>query len=226
MTNDKIMHALAAKKFFTYAIPVIDYRPQKDDPHCIRITAGGNLINYDGNASVRTASLDTAKLHWNSMISTENARYMCLDIKIFYPIAAHEYFEYMKIPLALFPVWTIEQYNLHKLALDGWVYIEMRRAVWGLPQAGILANKQLRCKLAPFGYYKSINILGLWRQKSRLLTFTLIVDGFGIKFVNKADVDHLISSIKKTYTLTEDWTGNQYCGIMLEWITLAVQLTF
>ncbi len=62
------------------------------------------MINYDGNASVCTANLDTAKLHWNSVISTENARYMCLDIKNFYLTAALEYFEYMKIPLALFPV--------------------------------------------------------------------------------------------------------------------------
>jgi hypothetical protein len=58
----------------------------------------------------------------------------------------------MKIPLALFPAWTIEQYNLNKMALDGWVYIKMRRVMWGLPQAGIHANKCLRRKLAPFGY--------------------------------------------------------------------------
>ncbi len=217
MAHNEIRHALAAKKFFTYANPVMDYRPQKDDPHCIRITAGGNLIDYDGNASVCTADLDTAKLHWNSVISTENARYMCLDIKNFYLTAALEYFEYMKIPLALFPVWKIEQYNLQHLALDGWVYIEMRRVVWGLPQAGILANKQLHHKLAPFGYHESINTPGLWRHKSRPLIFTLVVNDFGVKFVNKADVDHLIASIKKTYTLTEDWTGSLYCGIMLEW---------
>ena len=28
---------------------------------------------------------------------------------------------------------------------------------------------------------------------------------------------HLIESIKKTYTLTKDWTGNLFCGITLEW---------
>ncbi len=109
------------------------------------------MIKYDGNASVRTADLDTAKLHWNSVISTPNARYMCLDIKKIYLTAALAYYEYMKIPLALFPVWTREQYHLNERAKDGWVYIEMRRAVWGLPQAGILANKRLRRKLAPFG---------------------------------------------------------------------------
>jgi hypothetical protein len=195
MNHDDIRQALAAKKFFTYANPVVDYCPQKEDPHRIQITAGGNLINYKGNASVHTADLDTAKLHWNSVISTKNARYMCLDIKIFYLTAVLEYYEYMKIPLALFPSWTVKQYNLNELALDGWVYIEMRRAVWGLPQAGILANKRLKRKLAPFGYYECINTQGLWRHESRPLTFMLVVDNFGVKFVNKDDVDHLITSI-------------------------------
>jgi hypothetical protein len=69
----------------------------------------------------------------------------------------------------------------------------------------------------PFGYKESINTPGLWRHKSWPLTFTLVVDNFGVKPVNKADVDHLISSIKMTYTLTEDWMGNLYCGITLEW---------
>ena len=83
MTHDKIMYALAAKKFFTYANPVVDFRPQREDPHCIRITAGGNLITYEGDESVRMADIDNAKIHWNSVVSMPNAKYMCLDIKIF-----------------------------------------------------------------------------------------------------------------------------------------------
>ena len=66
---------------------------------------------------------------------------MCLDLSLIYPSAALEYYEYMKIPLALFPQWIVEQYNLLKHAMDGMVHIEMRRAVWGLLQAEILANK-------------------------------------------------------------------------------------
>jgi hypothetical protein len=177
----------------------------------------GNLINYNAKASVHTADLDMAKLHWNSVVSMENAWYMCLDIKKNYLMAVLEYFEYMKISLVLFPAWTIEQFKLKRLAFDGWVHIEMRQAVWGLPQGGILANKPLRCKLAPFGYYKSTNIPGLWRHESKPITFFLVVDNFGVKFVNKADVDHLISSIKQTYKLTKDWTGNLHCSIMLSW---------
>jgi hypothetical protein len=58
---------------------------------------------------------------------------MCLDIKNVYLTATLEYFKYMKILLSLIPTWTIEQYKLNKLAAGGWVYIKMRRAVWGLP---------------------------------------------------------------------------------------------
>ena len=84
MTQDEVAHALAAGQFFTYANPLIDYRPQKEDPYCIQITAGGNFLKYEGNASVRMADLNTAKMHWNSVISTKGAKYMCLDIKHFY----------------------------------------------------------------------------------------------------------------------------------------------
>ena len=84
----------------------------------------------------------------------------------------------------------------------------MRRAVWGLPQAGIRANKRLRRKLPPFGYSESVNTPGLWTHKSRPISFTLVVDDFGVKYVAQDDIDHLIASIKSTYSLTEDWTGN------------------
>jgi hypothetical protein len=136
MTHNEIAHAYREKKFFTFANPIVDYRPQKDDPNWLRITTMGNLITYDGKLSVRTADINTAKLHWNSFVSMPNAKYMCLDIKIFYlTTAALEYFECMKMPLSLFPKWIVKQYDLTTHTKDGWVHLEMRRAVWGLPQA-------------------------------------------------------------------------------------------
>ena len=120
---------------------------------------------------------------WNSVLSTEGAKYMCLDIKNFYLSVPLDRFEYMKIPLALFPKWTSNQYDLTKHALNGFVYLEMRRAVWGLPQAGILANKLLRKRLRPHGYYECANTPGLCKHVSRPISFTLVVDDFGVKYV-------------------------------------------
>ena len=52
----------------------------------------------------------------------------------------------------------------------------------------------------------------------RHISFTLVVDDFGVKYVGKEYADHLIDNIKHTYSkLTKDWTGNLYCGITLEW---------
>ena len=208
MSHKEIRRAHELKKKFTYGNPVVDYCPQKDDPHRIRITPGGNLITYESSPSVRIADLDTAKLHWNSVISTPGAQYMTAKL---------DYYEYMRMPLNLFPVWIKKQYNLNELAYEGYVHLEMRCAVWGLPQAWILANKKLRRKLAPFGYFEQANTQGLWKHVSRPISFTLVVDNFGVKYVNKGDVDHLVTSIKTSYKLTEDWTGNLYCSIKLDW---------
>jgi hypothetical protein len=218
MTHDQIK-LIPCTQTITYARVVMDFRPQKADLHHIRITAGGNLITYPGELWTRTADLTTSKLMWNSVLSTEGAKYMCLDIKNFYLSAPLDRYEYMKMPLTLFPEWIIEQYNLQMHALNGFVYLEMQRAVWGLPQAGILANKLLRRRLLPHGYYECTNTPGLWKHEWRPISFTLVVDDFGfkVKYVGKKHVEHLIRCINEKYKVTEDWTCDLYCGITLNW---------
>ncbi len=154
---------------------------------------------------------------WNSVLNTKGAKFMRLDIKNFYLTAPLNRFEYMKMPLSLFLSWTREQYNLEKHTKNGFVYIEMRRAFWGLPQAGILANKLLHKRLLPHGYYKCKHTPGLWRHITHPISLTLVVDNFGVKYVGREHVDHLIKCIKKKYELTKDWSGNLYCGIKLLW---------
>ncbi len=77
---------------------------------------------------------------------------MCRDLTKFYLTSALDFYEYMKILLALFPEWIKKQYNLEKHARNSFVFLEIRQAVWGLPQAGILANKLLGKCLTPHGY--------------------------------------------------------------------------
>jgi len=100
--------------------------------------------------------------------------------------------------------WTYPE-CIKKHARDGFVFLEIRRAVSGLPQAGILANKLLRKRLKPHGYYECTNTPGLWRHTTRPITFLLVVDNFGVKYVGKEHADHLIDCLKtETYKLTED----------------------
>ena len=121
----------------TYARVVVDHRPKMEDANQIRITAGGNLINYPGKIMTRMADITTSKLHWNSVLSTQNAKYMCLNIKSFYLSSPLNQYKYMQIAFVLFPLWIIEQYQLKGKVHNGHIYLEMRCAVWGLPQASI-----------------------------------------------------------------------------------------
>ena len=71
MDHDEIAK-IPKDRTITYGRIVIDYRPQKEDPNRVRITAGGNLItDYPGDVTTRTADLTTSKILWNSVISTE-----------------------------------------------------------------------------------------------------------------------------------------------------------
>jgi hypothetical protein len=63
MTLNEINQVLRQGKKIMYGNLVVDYRPPKDEPNCIRITARGNLVKYELSSSVRTAYLDIAKLH-------------------------------------------------------------------------------------------------------------------------------------------------------------------
>ena len=112
ITHNEINH-IPQDRVFTYARLVVDFRPPKDDPNRVRITAGGNLIKYPGEITTRTADTTTAKVLWNSILSTEVARFMGLDIKNCYLGTPIDHFEYMKILISLFPAHVRQQYQLH-----------------------------------------------------------------------------------------------------------------
>ncbi len=65
------------------------------------------------------------------------------------------------MPLQLIPEDIIEHYRLCKKAVDGYVYMEIRKGMYGLTQAGILANKLLKLQLARHGYFKQLHTPGL-----------------------------------------------------------------
>jgi hypothetical protein len=123
----------------------------------------------------------------------------------------------MVINLSSLPQETIDKYNLIELAQDGKVYIEIQKGMYGLPQAGILANKLLQPNLAKDGYRPTQHTHGLWKHDTRPISFSLVVDDFGVKYVGREHVEHLMTCIKKIYNISSDWNGRAYCGLTLEW---------
>jgi hypothetical protein len=89
--------------------------------------------------------------------------------------------------------------------------------VYVLKQVGLLANKLLQTRLAPFGYYPARHTPGLWLHKTRPILFTLVVDDFAVKYVSKEHAEHLRNALLQTYELTTDWTATVYSGMTLNW---------
>jgi hypothetical protein len=153
----------------------------------------------------------------NSTLSTEDAAMIMMDIKNYYLGNPLPRFEYMKMLLSRFLEEIVQKYNLNALAVDGWVYIEIRKGMYGLKHAGLLANQLLQTRLAPFGYYLALHTPGLWLHKTRSITFTLVMDDFAVKYVGKHHAEHLRNALLQTYELTTDWTATVYSGMTLKW---------
>ena len=211
--------AKPAGRVATYLRIVAENKPNKAEKRRVHFTVGGDRLTYAGNVSTpATADLTTVKTLLNSIVSTPDARFMTIDIKDFYlntPMAQYEY--YMRIPVKFLPADIVAQYNLLPLIHNDHIMVEIRKGMYGLPQAGILANERLLRHLATHGYIAAANTPGLFTHTALPLTFSLVVDDFGIKYGSQAAAAHLVDTLQALYTITIDWTGSLYCGLHLEW---------
>jgi hypothetical protein len=89
--------------------------------------------------------------------------------------------------------------------------------MYGLPQAGILTNDLLQRNLAKDGYRPTQHTHGLWRNDTCPLSFLIVVDSFGVKYVGREHAEHLMECIKNNYNTSSDCNGSAYCGLPLEW---------
>ena len=70
--------------------------------------------------------------------------------------------EYIKMPLKIMPPEIVEKYNPKELEIDGWVYIKIVKGMYGLPQAGNIANDLLQKRSKEHGYHQCKFTQGLY----------------------------------------------------------------
>ena len=143
---------------------------------------------------------------------------MVVDIKNFYLGTPMSYFQYIRVkPEDISQeIWDDLRYDIY-IEANGYIYLEIRKRMYGLKEASVLAFNQLIKKLAPFGYHPMKHTPGMWKHESRQTTFALCVDDFGVKHFSKANADHLLASLRSNYKVTVDWKGQLYCGMHLDW---------
>jgi hypothetical protein len=167
----------ARLKDVTYGCVCVNYCPKKDDPNRMRLTVRGDRVNFPEDCGTPTVDMITVKLHLNSVISTKGARYCTIDLKDFYLMTPMTRPEYMRMKIKDLPKDFVIMYNLaNKATSDGFVYIKIQKGMYGLPQAGILAQELPEQHLNMHGYCQNPITSGLWQHNYRPISFTFCVD--------------------------------------------------
>ena len=64
--------------------------------------------------------------------------------------------------------------------INGFLYVRVEKGMYGIFQTGIIAHTALKEHLRPFRYETAPITPGLWRHNKNGITFTLVVNNFGI----------------------------------------------
>ena len=206
-------------KKVTYTNFACDYRPLKEEKWRIRCVVGGDKLEWNDDTGSPATDMVETKILFNSVISEAKigARFMSLDLKDMFLMTIMTDPEYMKCQYKYFPSDIRKRYNLDNIVHNDFIYIKIKKGLFGLKQAALLAYQQLTTLLKAGGYSPIIGSLGMWKHKTRRILFNLCVDDFGVKYFDKQDVNHLISTIQPKYKVTTDWTGANFLGFSLDW---------
>jgi hypothetical protein len=113
---------------------------------------------------------------------------------------------------------VIKHHNLRDKATPGsYIYCKIQKGMYGLPQAGIIALQLLEERLQKHGYHQSQMTPGLWKHDTHPISFSLVVNDFGVTYVGKENAQHLLDTARHYYKCSCDWKGEQYCGLTLTW---------
>jgi hypothetical protein len=81
----------------TYGKTVCDYKPHKKEKERVRLTVGGDILDYYGDVATSTADITTFKILINSTLSTKDSAMMMMDIQNYYLGTPLPQYEYMRM---------------------------------------------------------------------------------------------------------------------------------
>ena len=126
----------------------------------------------------------------------------------------------MKMKSFIFPPNIIKRYNLDKLVTsDGYIYIyiKIKKGMYGLQEAAILAYDQSAKFLNNYGYSHVQGTADLWKYETKRTTFCLCVDDIALNYYSQEDLQYFLTSIKNHYDYHTDYQGTNYIGLTMDW---------
>ena len=89
----------------------------------MRTTAGGNIVNCKGDPSATVRSIETIKIHWNSVLSTTGSKCCTADLKDLFLMLALEEHEHLRIHISIMPLSFAKQHKIEEIVnKDGYIF--------------------------------------------------------------------------------------------------------
>jgi hypothetical protein len=190
----------------------------------VRGTAGGDRINYPGPVTARTASLEVVRALYNSTLARK-ADICTADVTDYYLGTPMERKEYLRMTRKQLGPTIIAEYDLEQYIINDVMHFQINKGMYGLPQAGLLAQQRLIQHLGGSGYMQSDIVPCLFRHIDNGVTFVLVVDDFGIQYTNPVGRDHLLATLRQKYKITYDPKGEHYLGMTVKHDKVANTIT-
>jgi hypothetical protein len=124
----------------------------------------------------------------------------------------------MQLKLSNMPEYIIAHYHLLDIATpNGYVYCKICQGMYRLPKVGNIAQELLAIRLKEHSYNQSKTMPGLWTHEWRPITFSLVVNNFGVKYIWEEHAQHPIQTVQKYYMCSFKKEGERYCGLTIKW---------
>ena len=181
----------------------------------VRGTYGGDRSDFEGAKSAATADMTTVKLLLNAVVSEPDAKLMVIDVKDFYLGTDLDRPEYMWIARAQIPETIGNMFASTIVWVNDRAMVEIVKGIYGLPQAGRLAQLKLKALLKRHGYNEAKHTPCLFTHVTRSVKFSLVVDDFAVLYKQTADAQHLMDCLREEYEITADWEACKYLGMTI-----------
>jgi hypothetical protein len=180
----------------------------------MRGTVGGDRTNYTSPVTARTASLEVVRSLLNSILA-DDADFMAADITDYYLGTPLLRPEFMRMSRKQVSATIIAEYGYEDYFINDMLYFQINKGMYGLPQAGLLAQNRLVAHIAEHGYTQSDLVPCLFRHATNGISFVLVVDDFGIKYKCVSGRDHLLAALRLKYKITVDMQNPTYLGMTI-----------
>ena len=98
----------------------------------------------------------------------------------------------------------------------GMIWIEIVKGMYGLKQAGIIANQELCAHSKSYSYEPVRHTPSVWRCTQTYSIFTLVVNNFLIQYTDLRNAHYFINALQNKYNITIEWGAKEtYISISL-----------